>query len=97
MSYKTFQELSLDESWSISSNDHISSLDIYINQGQDKLQDNNAKESETSEANLISSNRILNLCYITDSLYPTKGDNQGLFQSYCVKFSLQNLYKSAVQ
>lgn len=71
MSYKTFKELSLDESRSISSNDHISSLDTYIYQGQDKLQDNNAKESETSEANLISSNRILNLCYITDSLYPT--------------------------
>lgn len=97
MSYNTFKEFSLDESRIISSSDHISSLDIYIYQGQDKLQDNNAKESETSEANLISSNRILNLCCITDSLYPTKGDNQGLLQSYCARFSLWNLYKSAVQ
>lgn len=96
MSYKTFKELPLDESRSISGNDHISSLDTYIYQGQDKLQDKDAKESEASEANPISSNRILNLCYMTDSLYPSKGDNQGLLQSYHVMSSLQNLSKSAV-
>jgi len=78
MSYKTFKELSLDESRNISGNDYILSLDTYIYQGQDKVQDKDAKESEAGEANLINSNRILNLCYITDSFYLSKADNQGL-------------------
>lgn len=85
MSYKTFKELSPDERKSISDNDHILSLDMYIYQGQDKLQDKDEKENEVSEANLINSNRILNPCYITDSLYPSKGDNQ----SYHVVWSIQ--------
>lgn len=76
MSCKTFKELSLDESRSISGNDHILSLDTYIYQGQDKLQDKHSKENEASEANLIKGNRILNLHYITGSLYPSEGDNQ---------------------
>lgn len=43
---------------------------------KDKLQDKDAKENEASEENLISINRISNLCYITDCLYPSKGDNR---------------------
>lgn len=76
MSCKTFKELPLDESRCISGNDHILFLDTYIHQGQDNLQNKDSKENEASEANLINSNRILNLCYITDSSYPSKGDNQ---------------------
>lgn len=97
MSYKTFKELPLDESRSISGNDHILSLDFYIYQGHDKSQDKDAKESEASEAKLISSNRILNLFYITDSLYPSRGDNQRLHQSYHVMSNLWNASKFAVK
>lgn len=76
MSYKTFFFFLPDESRIISCNYYILSLDTYIYQGHDKLQDKNAKETEASEANLISSNRILNLSCVTDSLYPSKDDNQ---------------------
>lgn len=85
MSCKTFKELSPDESSIISGIDHILSLDTYIYQGQDRLQDKDSKENKASEAKLINSNKILNLCCKTDSLYSSKGDNQ----LYCVVWPIQ--------